>query len=167
MNSKIRFFCLVLLTLTVFLGGCAAKSTPKTNIKPKTDSSVELLNKAANNIQNDLETLSKIKKAKLQTKQKETVEPEVYDEPTSKQLTQKISFSWSGPLLVALEVLAEKIGYRFKVVGDKPTQENIITIHENEKSVFEILEDIGWKTNSNTILKLDEARKVLQITYKG
>lgn len=157
----------VLLTaiLVLILAGCAGQE-PETHIntaikpqkpqKQKDPIAVDL-EQAAGSIQLDLEKLAKLKQMGYE-------KIELYKTPESGPLSQKITLKWNGPLKPVLKVIADKIGFTFRVKGEAPPRSILVNIDETETPVFSVLEDLGWKSGKHQV-SVDSDREIVQLTY--
>lgn len=143
-----------LLTLLITAIGCASGEKIK-----KPDPAIKELNRVAVSIQSDLEKLSRLKQAEYQ-------KVKLYDPPESGPLAKKITLSWSGPLDKALEVIAGKVGFNFRVRGKPPASPVLVNMDRMKTPVFEVLEDLGWKAGKHRV-SVDAEKKVIQLTYFG
>lgn len=164
-SHKLQNKLILILSFCFLLFGCAAKKNDPANIgQPEKDPVFVMLDDAAQRIQSDLKVLSKVQKNKDDYKEIQK-RVKAYTIPENDKLSQKISFHWSGPALPALQVLADKIGYKFKNVGEVPAHALPITADYDAKSCFAIIEDIGWKLGADVNVKLDGKQKILQVTF--
>jgi hypothetical protein len=152
--KRISCFLLLTLILVCTVSGCAPKKVVK---RPQTDPALERLNEAAQNIQSELEQLSKIKQVDYES-------VEVYKRPQKGPLAKNITVKWSGPLEDVLRVIAARINYAFKVKGDKPASPVLVSIDQTESPAFEVIEDLGWKAGKHEV-SVDAGKQIVQLTY--
>lgn len=143
-----------------FLTGCVSGKQP-VQVDTAPDSSVLLLEGAAERIQHSLDQLSQIRQA--QAKDQEKVN--AYALPNSSELRSKISFKWAGPFDLAAKVLAEKIDYEFVEVGKEKARSILVNADFVDSPVFRILEKIAWQAEGRAELVLDESKRIVQIVY--
>lgn len=147
-----KLFMFALLGLTAM--GCASGSG---EVVKKTDPAIKDLNQTAKSVQTDLEKLSKIKQANFE-------QVKTFDSPQSGPLAEEATLKWSGPVDKALEEIAEKIGYELKVRGEPPASSVLVDVDQIDTTVFEILENIGWKIGKHRV-NVDAEKELIQLTY--
>jgi hypothetical protein len=142
--------------------GCA-KPNPVQDL-PGNDPAIVELSRAAESIHRDLNLLSRIRQEESGVHK----QVKAYKAPgPSSNLSETMTLSWSGPLEPAVELIAQKIGYNFRAIGSAPHSPIIINISAIEKSVFEILEDMGWQAGDKAGVVLNQEKEELQIIYLG
>jgi hypothetical protein len=150
---------LILGTLT----SCNTKSPTPVGAAPP-DPVLQKIEKNSTEIHKQLVKLSKIN----QQKAKDTWgEAEVVKTPKTGPLSQLVTFRWSGPLQDAVKTLADMVQYDFKVIGQKPIQERLVSIDALDKPAFNILEDLGWQAGENIGVVVDQKQRFIQIVYAG
>jgi hypothetical protein len=167
MQSKTRKALLmkVMATSTVLaaMSGCA-KPPQTVPGPPETDPAIVELSRAADSIHQDLNLLSRIRQEESgvheQVKAYKTP-------PANSRISKPITLSWSGPLEPAVEVIAQKVGYNFRVIGSAPSQPVLINLSAIDKPAFEILEDMGWQAGDKAGVVLNQEQKELQVIYLG
>jgi hypothetical protein len=147
----------------ILSAGCA--KPPQAPPAPtKTDPAIVELNMAAKSIHEDLNMLSRIR-------QEETgIHKDVRAYKTPPQdvdVSQPMTLNWSGPLEPAVQLVAQKVGYRFKVIGAAPAQPVLVSLTAKDKPAFEVLEDIGWQAGKQVGVVLNQELKELQVIYLG
>lgn len=154
-----------LILLPALIAGCVHQQKPQrplpeqgeeTRVLQK-DPAVKKLEQAADSIQLDLEKLSKLKQMGYE-------KVELYEKPESGPLAKKITLKWSGPLKPVLKVIADRIGFTFRVRGEPPVRPVLVNIDETGKAAFSVLEDLGWKAGKHQI-SVSSREKVVQLTY--
>ena len=145
--------CVVFACLTLTLAGCSKKVVKQ---PPPTDPALKQISSAANEIQSELKTLSKMRMSYEQV--------EVYDAPKDGPLAQKVTLKWSGPLKDVLEVVASRIGYSFRITGEAPSSPVLVTIDRIKAPAFKVLEDIGWKAGRHKV-NVNADKRIVQLTY--
>jgi len=155
----------VMATSTVLaaMSGCA-KPPQAVPGPPETDPAIVELSRAADSIHKDLNLLSRIRQEESgvheQVKAYKTP-------PANSRISEPITLSWSGPLEPAVEVVARKVGYNFRVIGSAPSQPVLVNLRATDKPAFEILEDMGWQAGDKAGVVLNQEQKELQIIYLG
>lgn len=156
MRYKSQSLTILVLAFIVFSVGCAQKA----EFKP-VDPAIVKLNETASDIRQSLVSLEKIKQSKKDNK----VKNDVHSLPKDSRLNKKISLNWSGPMSVAVEIIADKVGYDFNETGQEPAQPIIIDVQEYEVPAFRLLEDIGMQAKDMADLMVSDEENIVQINY--
>lgn len=151
------YFVTLSLLCVLTAAGCAQKDTSPAEL-PEADPAIKRVEKSADSIQKDLNTLTRIRQADVE-------EAEIYEGPEEGPLAERMSLSWSGPLKKAVEEVSEEIDYRFEEQGAEPLNGPVlVTIDRTGVKAFEILQELGWKT-PRTRIDVDEDKEVVRLTY--
>ncbi|MFW5721614.1 MAG: DotD/TraH family lipoprotein [Bacteroidota bacterium] len=143
----------------MFIVGCAHKEQPQA-VPYEPDKITEMLKVAASDIQRSLDQLSQVKQSQAK---KEEVES--YALPDSPVLTENMSFKWAGPFDLAVQVLADKIGFEFNEVGKEKARDILVNVDVLNEPIFRIFEKLAWQSEGRSKLILDENKKMVQIVY--
>lgn len=149
----LTILALAFLSLSV---GCAQKIEHK-----PVDPAIVKLNETASDIRQSLVSLEKIKQSKKDNEDKD----DVHSLPKDSRLNKKISLNWSGPMSIAVETIADKVGYDFNETGQEPAQPIIIDVQEYEVPAFRLLEDIGMQAKDRADLMVSDEENIVQINY--
>lgn len=146
-------------TAAILASGCA-----KPNVEIKSDPAMMALSEAAESIHADLTLLSRIRQ------EESGVHERVRAHKTPNRdssLSKLVTLSWSGPLEPAVQIVAEKIGFNYKVIGNGPAQPILVNLNYKDKPAFELLEDMGWQAGENVGVVLNQKVNELQVIYIG
>lgn len=78
---------------------------------------------------------------------------------------QKMTFQWRGPIEPAVSLLANKLGYSFRVIGATFPPEPCVYIDAHEKPLFELLEEIGFQAADRAEIELSEKTREVLLRY--
>lgn len=157
-----RFFPVVCLLCAVSVSACSnfenfSDSHPQMVAAP--DSVSAMLADAADKAANSLQTLAAVEAAR-------TPAPElnpVGDAPT--ELRRAISINWVGPVEPITKTLSDRAGYEFQTIGTPPPNALVISLDVENRPVIDVLRDIGLQMGVRGDIKVDSARKMIEIHY--
>lgn len=165
---KIEILCLPMILLT--LQGCdALKNFEGFNLnkeeeivsvqEPPKNQAMERLATAAESASSALIRLSRIETAKSPIKpaQAEGLIPDA--------LERSVSIEWIGPVDGIARKLATKANYRFFLIGKQPVSPVIVDIASKDKSIIEVLKEIGYQAGSRAHVRVDARRSVVEVVY--
>ena len=81
------------------------------------------------------------------------------------ELRRNVSVDWAGPIEPIAQRLADRAGYRLQINGDLPPAPIIVTLHAREKSVVEVLRDVGLQAGRRADISVDPARRLVELNY--
>jgi defect-in-organelle-trafficking protein DotD len=81
------------------------------------------------------------------------------------ELRRTVSLDWVGPIEPVLRALADRAGYRFEANGDKPPAPLVVTINAKQKSVVEVLRDVGLQAGTRADVSVDPEAKIVELNY--
>lgn len=81
------------------------------------------------------------------------------------ELRRTVSVDWTGPIEPLTRSLADRAGYQMVVNGDKPPAPVVISVKANEKSVVEILRDVGLQAGQRADIAVDPDRRIVELNY--
>lgn len=155
-----RFIPLAALSTiaVLLLGGC---QLPERNAQVVTspDKVSLMLAEAADKASTSLETLAAIEQKKS---------PGVAVAPINnapEELTRAISVSWVGPPEQILRKLADRAGYSFVTLGNRPPVPLIINLDVQNQPVIEVLRDIGLQLGVRADVKVDAESGIVELHY--
>jgi hypothetical protein len=153
---------LLLISLSfISFFGCTTTSP----IKPApVDPCLNEIKASALAIHTELIKLTRVQQQKNQDLLKEI---KLVEAPTEGPLSEPIALKWSGPVEKATRMIAEMIGYTFKVTGQRPSRDKIININVLNKPVFGVLEDIGWQAGEKIGILVDQEKNEIKLAYVG
>lgn len=157
-----------LLSLTIFLSsflalGACAPGNPVTGDEPQLvaqpDKVSALLAEAADKASNALQTLAAVEQTKSSAP---TMMPITGAPP---ELKRAITINWVGPADQITKVLSNRASYGFQIIGDAPPVPLVVSIDVENKPIIEVLRDVGLQMGTRADLKVDGARRVIEIYY--
>jgi len=145
----------------LFLSSCAGyaqrSAQPQMVAEP---SSVDLmLADAADRSTRALETLAAVETTKMPIKPIAVVP----DAPL--ELQRALTFDWTGPVEPLIEELTRKAGYRYGIIGNKPSLPITISMRANNKPLINVLRDIGIQMGARADLKVDAQSRMIEVQY--
>lgn len=81
------------------------------------------------------------------------------------ELRRVVSLDWNGPIEPVARKLADRAGYKFQILGDTPPVPIVVTVRSVEKSVIDVLRDIGLQAGSRADIIVDAERRMVEINY--
>lgn len=81
------------------------------------------------------------------------------------ELRRSVSVEWVGPIEPLTKKLADRAGYRFRVNGDAPAAPVVVSVMVKQKSVVEVLRDVGLQAGTRADVSVDVDQKVVELNY--
>lgn len=152
------YFVLFCVLASFAMAGCSVKPLrPQVVASPNT---VDLrLADAADRATRALETLASVEQTRTPTA------GAAYLPNVPPELQKATTFSWNGPAEPVVQNLANMIGYQFTTLGKAPVAPVVVALSPRNQPVAETLRDIGLQLGTRAELRLDAARRVIEIVY--
>ena len=118
-----------------------------------------LLAEAADKASNALETLAAVEQAKS---------PGASVQPVSnapKELLRAMTITWLGPADGLLKRAADRAGYTYITIGDEPPLPLTVNIDAENKTVIDILRDVGLQLGVRADVKVDSNQRMVELHY--
>jgi len=154
MNKKI----LLSATCVVLLTGCAQYKVDQ-QLVAEPDPVALRLSMAVDKASAALQTLASVEQARnpgvsLQMPPSAPVE-----------LRRIVSVDWTGPIEPIAKSLADRANYQVQINGDKPPVPLVVSVMAREKSVIEVLRDIGLQAGQRADVVVDPDRRLVELNY--
>lgn len=81
------------------------------------------------------------------------------------ELRRTVSVSWAGPVEPLARRLADRAGYGFRVNGDVPAVPVVVSVEARQKSVVEVLRDVGLQAGQRADIAVDPEAKIVELNY--
>ena len=81
------------------------------------------------------------------------------------ELRRTVSVDWVGPIEPLTRSLADRAGYQMQVNGDMPPVPVIVSVQSQEKSVVEVLRDVGLQAGRRADIVVDPDRRIVELNY--
>lgn len=81
------------------------------------------------------------------------------------ELRRTMSFDWVGPIEPVARRLADRAGYDFRVNGDRPPAPVVVSLQAREKSVIELLRDVGLQAGQRADISVDPDQRTVELNY--
>lgn len=81
------------------------------------------------------------------------------------ELRRNMSVEWVGPIETITQRVAERAGYKFQVSGDTPPAPVVVNITATEKTVIDILRDIGLQAGARADIVVNAEQKIVEVSY--
>ncbi len=81
------------------------------------------------------------------------------------ELRRTVSVDWHGPIEPITRQLADRAGYQLQVNGDVPPAPVVVSIYARQKSVVEVLRDVGLQAGQRADIVVDTERRVVELNY--
>jgi len=75
------------------------------------------------------------------------------------------SLSWEGPAEQAVAAIAKASNYRFRVLGAKPSLPVLVSVHENNSTLGDILRNIGLQCRKQAQVVVYPKIKTIELRY--
>ena len=160
-TRRCAVFALALVT-SVLLAACAPL-----NFNQKVDQQMVAepdpvglrLASAADRASAALQTLASVEQAR-------TPAVAIQSVPSAPQeLRRSVSVEWVGPIEPLAQKLADRAGYRFRTNGAAPAAPIVVTVAAKQKSVVEVLRDLGLQAGTRADIAVDVDQKVVELNY--
>lgn len=161
-RSSRQLCTLTVLACACVLSACAPgkpifNSTPQVVASP--DKVSAQLAEAADRASVALETLAAVEQARspgIAVAPLESAPPE---------LRRAITVNWVGPVESITKTLADRAGYSFNAIGNTPVTPVVVSIDVENKPVIDVLRNIGLQLGMRADIRVDGARRVVEIHY--
>lgn len=80
-------------------------------------------------------------------------------------LAQPITLTWNGPAEQAIQTLAAKAGYTYRVAGIAPPLPLAVAVNVYERPLIEVLRDIGLQLGARADVAVDIKGSAIQLRY--
>lgn len=157
--SGLPVLCAVVLALGACSPGSALNQKYNPQIVASPDKASMLLAEAADRASVALETLAAVE----QTRTPGIAVAPISDAPA--ELRRAMTVNWVGPVEPIGKTLADRAGYGFSSVGDPPPVPIVVSIDVENKPVIDILRSIGLQLGQRADIKVDAARKIVEVHY--
>lgn len=81
------------------------------------------------------------------------------------ELRRTVSLTWNGPIEPLARQLADRAGYALEVNGDMPPAPLVVSIQARQKSVVEVLRDMGLQAGQRANIVVDTDRRIVELNY--
>lgn len=81
------------------------------------------------------------------------------------ELRRTTSVDWIGPIEPLLRRLTDRAGYQLQVNGDVPPVPVIVSVQAKEKSVVEVMRDLGLQAGQRADIVVDPERRMVELNY--
>lgn len=162
-KSQVRLVHFFILTVFcaagLLLSACEHKPQRDAQVVASPDKVSLMLAEAADKASNALETLAAVEQAKSPGV---AVQP-IHNAP--QELRRAITVNWVGPAQQITKQLADRAGYSFLAVGDRPPVPLVVSIDVQNQPVIDVLRDIGLQLGVRADIKVDGTRKIVELHY--
>lgn len=81
------------------------------------------------------------------------------------ELRRAITVNWVGPVEQISKTLADRAGYSFNVIGNRPVTPVVVSLDVENKPVIDVLRNIGLQLGMRADIRVDGTRRVVEIQY--
>lgn len=141
------------------LGACTSKPVRDPQVVTSPDKVSLMLAEAADKASTALETLAAVEQSRSPGV---AVQP-IHNVP--EDLQRAVTISWVGPPEQIGKRLAERVGYGFLAIGNRPPVPPVISIDVQNEPVIDVLRGIGLQLGVRGDIKVDSVRKVVELHY--
>lgn len=157
---KSRFLlCIFSAVLTVIAAGCTPISKVDQQLVAEPDPVALRLAQAVDRASAALQTLASVEQARNPSA---ALQAAPY---APQELRRTVSVDWVGPVEPIARQMADRAGYELLVNGDVPPTPVVVTVRASEKSVVEVLRDIGLQAGQRADISVDTERRVVELNY--
>jgi defect-in-organelle-trafficking protein DotD len=149
----------LVFVIALCLGACEPMPKRDPQVVTSPDKVSLMMAEAADKASNALETLAAVEQAKSPGV---AVEP-IHNAP--EELERAITVNWVGPPDQITKMLADRAGYDFLAVGNRPPVPIVVNIDVENEPVIDVLRDIGLQLGARGDIKVDSVRKIVEIHY--
>lgn len=169
-HMRLSRFALALPLIALSLTGCGTYNDPNAEADhtivtasgpvgaPQADITARLA-EAAQRTATAVENLASIEQARTP----ELYTPVVTDAPAELRLL--LTVQWTGPWENLLKVMAERVNYKFSVLGKAPPTPIIVTVDAKQQPFVDVLRNVGLQAAGRADLVLDSQNKVVEVRY--
>lgn len=118
-----------------------------------------MLAEAADKASTALETLAAVEQEKSPAV---AVQP-IHNAPP--ELMRAMTITWYGPAEQLTRKLADRAGYTFITIGDKPPIPLTVSIDVENKPVIDTLRGVGLQLGMRADIKVDSVRRMVELHY--
>lgn len=81
------------------------------------------------------------------------------------ELRRSISVDWVGPIEPITRTLADRAGYELRINGDLPPAPVVVNVQAKQKSVIEVLRDVGLQAGLRANVVVDPDQRIVELNY--
>lgn len=81
------------------------------------------------------------------------------------ELRRTVSVDWVGPIEPIMRRLADRAGYDMQVNGDMPPAPVVVTLNVRQKSVIDVLRDLGLQVGQRADVVVDPEHRIVELNY--
>ncbi len=81
------------------------------------------------------------------------------------ELRRTVSVNWTGPIEPLLLSMVDRAGYQMQVNGSRPSVPVVVSVQAREKSLVDVLRDIGLQAGQRADVVVDPQRRVVELNY--
>ncbi len=81
------------------------------------------------------------------------------------ELRRSVSVEWVGPIEPIMRRLADRAGYDMQVNGDLPPAPVVVTVNARQKSVIDVLRDLGLQAGQRADVVVDPEHHIVELNY--
>lgn len=164
---------LSILAGALVLAGCASDSKREVDLnlhymtsanalssaQADKNAQIEVAN-AADSVSGSLQQLSAIEQARSAGKYS-------MPQPAKAQgsLAVRSSVDWNGPAETILGKLASSAGYRFSVIGNRPSIPVLVNLSENNQTISQIIRNVSYQISQHGAVGVYPKRKLIELRY--
>lgn len=159
---KYSTFSLPLLSALLMLGACAKPDNYKNpQVVADPDKVSVMLAQAADRASTALETLAAVE----QTRTPAAVEQPISNLPP--ELKRGVTVNWTGPVENILQSISDRATYKLSVLGDAPANDLVVTLDVENRTIFDVLRNIGLQLGTRADVRIDAQSKVVELKYRS
>ncbi len=147
------------MPVALLVSGCSSKRVDPPQLVATPDSVSLMLAEAADKASTALETLAAVEQARA---------PGIAVGPATDvppELNRAVTVNWVGPVEPITKQLSDRAGYTFQILGNPPPIPLVVSVDTENKPVIDILRSIGLQLGMRADIKVDAARKMVEVHY--
>lgn len=82
-----------------------------------------------------------------------------------RELQRAVTVDWTGPVEPLVQDLSRKAGYRFGIIGARPSTPVVVSIAAINKPLINIMRDVGLQMGARADLKVNAQTRMIEIQY--
>lgn len=154
---NVRFLSIVCISFGLTACAGLPKSDPQIVASP--DRVTLRLAEAADRATKAMETLAEVEQAKSPA----PIAQRLDDVPP--ELKRTVTIAWTGPVAPLAKAMADRASYRFVELGDVPPVPAVVHVDVVNRSVIDILRDIGLQMGSRGSVVVDAISRTVEVNY--
>lgn len=83
------------------------------------------------------------------------------------EAVQPVTIDWQGPIEGLIKDLSDRAGYDFRVVGNPPVNQKMVSVVANEEPIFGVMRRVGAMSHGYADIAFNPSSRFVEIRYGG